>query len=97
LEGDDPGCHRDRAKRYQHIDRQRSGVPFGKSLEPLSFVRAKLALLYKPSDVENDLNGWHLLPASISDTSCVSSSYLLRMRRNCHQIVKEFEAAAGCG
>jgi hypothetical protein len=26
FEGDNSGCHRDRAKRHQHIDRQRSGV-----------------------------------------------------------------------
>jgi hypothetical protein len=67
-------------------------------VEPLGLLRGKLALFYQPGDVENDLDGWHLLPASISDTSCVSSSYLLRMRRNrLPQILKTFEAAAGCG
>jgi hypothetical protein len=94
FEGDNPSCHRDRAKRHQHIDRQRSGVTSSERLEPLGLLRGKLALLYQPGDVENDLDGWHLFPASIPETSRVSSSIPFRMHRNGHQIVKEFEAAA---
>ena len=40
------------------------------------------ALLYKPGDVENDLDGLALLPASRPTYIAVSSSDLLRMRRN---------------
>jgi hypothetical protein len=57
LEADDPGCHGDRAKRQQHIDRQRSGITLGKRLEPLGLLRGKLAFFYQPGDVENDLDG----------------------------------------
>jgi len=57
FEGDDPGCHRDRAKRHQHIDRQRSGVTSSERLEPLGLLRGKLTLFYQSGDVENDLDG----------------------------------------
>ena len=81
FEGDDPDCHRDRTKRHQHIDRQRSGITLGKRLKPLGLLSGKLALLYQPGDVENDLDNW---PPSgdLPDMSCVSSSDLFRMRRN---------------
>jgi hypothetical protein len=45
LEGDDPGCHRDRAERHQHIDCQRSGVTLGKRLETVGFLRSTLSPL----------------------------------------------------
>jgi hypothetical protein len=53
-----PGCHCDRAKRHQHIDRQRSGVTLGKRLKPLGLLPGQLAVLYQPGDVENDLDNW---------------------------------------
>ena len=71
VEGDDPGYHRNRAKRHQNIDRQRSGVTLGKRLEPRGLLGGKLALLYKPGDIENDFDGWHLLPLGMPDISCV--------------------------
>jgi hypothetical protein len=40
----------------------RSGVTLGKRLEPLGLLRGKLALLYQPGDVENDLDGWPSFP-----------------------------------
>jgi hypothetical protein len=45
------------ATRYQHIDRQRSGVTPSKRPKPLGLLRCKFALLYQPSGVENDLDG----------------------------------------
>ena len=57
FEGDDPGCHRDRAKRHQHIDRERSGITRGKRLKPLSLLRGELTFLYQPGDIENDPDG----------------------------------------
>jgi hypothetical protein len=43
------------AAQVEHIDRQRSSVTLDKRLEPLSLLRAELALVYQPGDVENDL------------------------------------------
>jgi hypothetical protein len=62
VRGRDPGCHRDRTKRHQHIDRQRAGVTLGKRMKPLSLLRGELAFVYQPGDFENDPDGWLSFP-----------------------------------
>ena len=95
FERDDPGCHRDRTKRHQHIYRQRSGVTLGKRLESVGLLRGELGLLYQPSDVENDPDGRP--PREYTDRLCVSSSDRLRMRRNRSPDRQNTDARCGRG
>jgi hypothetical protein len=93
FQGDDPGCHRDYAKRHQHVDRQRSGITLGECLEPLGLLRGELAFLYQPSNVENDLEWSASVPR-------VCSTYLTSVRAPCWEASerspdrKEFDATA---